>query len=438
MSSLDRSRLAIARRARCSPRVVAHGAWRRRRAGAARTAPAGASRRRRSASAPALRDEPALGTERHDAAGRRRPPAPARCARRERAPLQLDALIDAIAPIDARGAGHRRRRRSPHLPPTRRVGSKPFVDRRPERRDRRVGGAGAGPALRRVPGRRAAGQPHRRAQRDRVLRVRAEACRPSPRRSARRADFPDMLDVVARARELDAFAERSTMRSSRCTCTRAARPGASATSSSMRARHGFVPGVVPGRLVLPSARGGRAAGAGADLRLAGRARRRARPRRGARRDARASTCRRPTRSVEPFEAWQAAAQALAVGMDADDRRRRRPAAQRARLRRRSAPSSASSTTALEARDLAAGIAGGAAAVQLSVAARRRRARRRAGDRSPREPPRSARAAARAEPARELRDTPTATTCSTRRRSRTPSTTSCSRSCRRSRPSTPSC
>ena len=58
-------------------------------------------------------------------------------------------------------------------------------------------------------------------------------------------------------------------------------------------------------------------------------------------------------AVEPFKAWQAAAQALAVGLDAaivddDGQPLSGPAS------RPSAPSSARSTTALEARDLAAG------------------------------------------------------------------------------------
>ena len=68
-------------------------------------------------------------------------------------------------------------------------------------------------------------------------------------------DFPDMLEAVPpRANSITSPA--STMRSSRCTCMRAAPRGASATSSSTRAHHGFVPGVVPGRLVLPSAEEG--------------------------------------------------------------------------------------------------------------------------------------------------------------------------------------
>jgi hypothetical protein len=65
------------------------------------------------------------------------------------------------------------------------------------------------------------------------------------------AEVPDMLDVVARARELDAFA---SPRDAQLTLT--LRSDAVAWSvgfiQQCAARHGFVPGVVPGRMVLPS------------------------------------------------------------------------------------------------------------------------------------------------------------------------------------------
>ena len=70
------------------------------------------------------------------------------------------------------------------------------------------------------------------------------------------ADFPDMLEVVARARELDAFAGQHDAQLAVHLRAQRRRRGASATCSSMRARHGFVPGVVPGRLVLPAAEEG--------------------------------------------------------------------------------------------------------------------------------------------------------------------------------------
>jgi hypothetical protein len=73
--------------------------------------------------------------------------------------------------------------------------------------------------------------------------------------------FPDMLDVVARARELDQFAASHDAQLARCCCApRAAwTPGFVQQSA---ARHGFVAGALPGRLGCPR-RGGRAAGADA-------------------------------------------------------------------------------------------------------------------------------------------------------------------------------
>ncbi len=69
------------------------------------------------------------------------------------------------------------------------------------------------------------------------------------------AEVPDMLEVVARGRELDAFA---SPRDAQLTLT--LRSDAVAWSvgfvQQCAARHGFVPGVVPGRMVLPSPQDG--------------------------------------------------------------------------------------------------------------------------------------------------------------------------------------
>ena len=65
------------------------------------------------------------------------------------------------------------------------------------------------------------------------------------------AQFPDMLDVVARARELDQFAAENDAQLA--VLLRA--KGASWTLGFVQQaalRHGFVPGAVPGRLVLPA------------------------------------------------------------------------------------------------------------------------------------------------------------------------------------------
>jgi len=65
-------------------------------------------------------------------------------------------------------------------------------------------------------------------------------------------DFPDMLDVVARARELDAFASPLDAQ-----LTVVLRADSVAWSvgyvQQCAARHGFVPGSLPGRMVLPGA-----------------------------------------------------------------------------------------------------------------------------------------------------------------------------------------
>jgi hypothetical protein len=64
------------------------------------------------------------------------------------------------------------------------------------------------------------------------------------------ADFPDMLEVVARARELDAFARP---RDAQLSLVLRARSVAWSVGyiQQCAARQGFVPGVVPGRLVVP-------------------------------------------------------------------------------------------------------------------------------------------------------------------------------------------
>ena len=71
-------------------------------------------------------------------------------------------------------------------------------------------------------------------------------------------EFPDMLDEVARARELDQFASaHDAQLSFTLSANRTAwSPGYVQQSA---ARLGFVPGVIPGRLVLPAQESGHAA-----------------------------------------------------------------------------------------------------------------------------------------------------------------------------------
>ena len=167
---------------------------------------------------------------------------------------RLDALIDAIAPLalEAPVSGELA---LAHLPPTRRAGSKPFYieglnaesgDWEPPAAGQRYGELQAGVQL---ANRSGALNEIEYSEFVQKLQAFAEAV-------GAMADLPDMLEVVARARELDAFAgphdAQLAVHAAR------ARRGlvAWATSSSAPARQGFVPGAVPGRLVLPSAEEG--------------------------------------------------------------------------------------------------------------------------------------------------------------------------------------
>jgi len=127
-------------------------------------------------------------------------------------------------------------------------------------------------------------------------------------------EFPDMLDVVARARELDAFA---SAHDAQLALRLNARGSAWSVGyvQQQAARHGFVPGALPGRLVLPSIEEGAppiltlnfdAQAAFAE-------------------DQEQATLRElmlafdvPQTGVEqaPFKAWCAAGEALSLGMDA--------------------------------------------------------------------------------------------------------------------------
>ncbi len=107
-----------------------------------------------------------------------------------------------------------------------------------------------------------------------------QKCRLSPKRVGALPDFPDMLDVVARARELDGFAGPLD---AQLTVRLLARSVAWSVGyvQQCAARHGLVPAAVPGRWCCLRRRR-RAAAAGAGLRCAGRAGRRPAGRRAAR------------------------------------------------------------------------------------------------------------------------------------------------------------
>jgi len=286
--------------------VVAHGAWQARRAGPKRASPM--LREEPSASAPRDSDGPELTGDdgQPDDAG-----APARRISK-RMPLQLDALIDACAPItlDAPVAGDVV---LAHLPSKRHVGSKLVVVEGLDSEN----GAWEAPAAGRRYGELQAGV--QLASRTGALneieysefvqrmQAFAEAIGAS-------MDPPDMLDVMARARELDTFASQHDAQLAVHLHARGAAWSVGYIQQHAR-RHGFVPGVAAGRLVYPSTEEG--APPVLTLTYDSQAALADEPDRAAVRDVTlAFDVPQTDASVEPFKAWQAAAQALAVGMDA--------------------------------------------------------------------------------------------------------------------------
>jgi hypothetical protein len=225
---------------------------------------------------------------------------------------RLDALIDAIAllRLDAQVSGALV---LAHLPPTRRAGSKPFLiegrnadsgEWEPPEADQRYSQIQAGVQLANRSG----------ALNEIEYSEFVQAVQPFCEAIGALPDFPDMLEVVARARELDAFANQ-------CDAQLAVHLHARKTAWSVAyiqhhaGRHGFVPGIVPGRLVLPSTD----AGAPPMLTLAfdALAALDDNPSQAAVRDVTLSFDVPQTEpEAEPFVAWQASAQALALGMDA--------------------------------------------------------------------------------------------------------------------------
>jgi hypothetical protein len=185
-------------------------------------------------------DEPGLG----DVPAAARPPAPV-----IRRSVRIDALIDAIATItpDALVTGDLALQQ---MPPTRRAGGKPF----------QVEGLNANTGEWEAP---RAGQRYSEFQAGLQMANRSGALneieysefvqkiQPFADGLSARVDFPDMLEVVARARELDQFASQHDAQL--CAVLRANSVAwALGYVQQCAARHGFVPGAVPGRLVLPS------------------------------------------------------------------------------------------------------------------------------------------------------------------------------------------
>ncbi len=221
--------------------VVAHGAWSARRA-SPRQAEGGESGARLE---PVLGEAAAGPTAATEAAALPDlPPLPQR-----KPSARLDPLIDAIAPItlEAPVSGELA---LTHLPPSRRAGTKPFL----------IEGLNAESGEWELP---ASGQRYGEFQAGVQMANRSGALNQIEFSEfvQKLQDFaegvggmvevPDMIDVVARARELDGFASEHD---AQLAITLAANGAAWSVGylQQCAGRRGFVPGVLPGRLVLPS------------------------------------------------------------------------------------------------------------------------------------------------------------------------------------------
>ena len=234
-----------------------------------------------------------------------------------RAPLprkaaRLDPLIDAIAmlTLDAPVTGDLA---LVHLPPSRRAGAKPFL----------IEGLNAQTNEWELP---AAGQRYSEFQAGVQMANRSGALNEIEYSEfvqklqgfadgvGAMAELPDMLDVVARARELDSFASDHDAQLS---LTLSANGAAWSLGflQQCAGRRGFVPGVLPGRLVMPGAHDGSPAVLvlAFDSQVA------------LQDDPSAASVRavqlsldvpQTAESAEPFPAWHEAARLLAADMDA--------------------------------------------------------------------------------------------------------------------------
>jgi hypothetical protein len=290
--------------------LIAHGAWQSRKAGpkrVAQAAPAGSVRETASGGI-----EPSFGPVDSSADAAPVEPAPELRAARRLVP-RLDALVDGIATLalEVQVSGDLA---AGHLPPSRRAGGKPFM----------IEGLNAESGEWEAP---VVAHRYREFQAGVLLANRtgalneieysefvqkvqafADAIGALP-------DFPDMLDVVARARELDTFASEHDAQLAVHLRARAAAWSVGYIQQHA-ARHGFVPGLVPGRLVLPSAEEG--APPVLTLTFDAQAALADDPNQAAVRDVTlAFDVPQTDPKAEPFSAWQASAQALALGMDAD-------------------------------------------------------------------------------------------------------------------------
>ncbi len=226
--------------------VVLHGWWQARRASPRRAALPPEGERIE----PALHEDGAV--DGGDAGGDTHPATPPPPERRveARRPARLDALIDALVPLTLESPVSGEFVLS-HLPPSRRAGTKLLLIEgldtetgawEPPIAGRRYGELQAGVQL---ASRSGALNEIEYSEFVQKVQAFADAVSAVP-------DFPDMLDVVGRARELDAFAGPLD---AVLTVTLRANNVAWSVGylQQCAGRLGFVAGAVPGRLVLPAA-----------------------------------------------------------------------------------------------------------------------------------------------------------------------------------------
>jgi len=227
--------------------VVAHGAWQARKAGPKRAAePAERTEPRE----PVLGDLDPLAAARIDAQADDGPMlAPRERRIGKRVTQRLDALIDSIAPltVDAPLSGELV---IAHLPATRRAGGKPFLieglNSETAEWEAPVPGQRYGEFQAGIQLANRTGAMNEIEYSEFVQKVQAFADA-----IGAMADFPDMLEAVAGARELDNFASQHDAQLAVHLQSRGAAWSVGYIQQN-GARHGFVAGVVPGRLVLPA------------------------------------------------------------------------------------------------------------------------------------------------------------------------------------------
>jgi len=307
--------------------VIAHGAWTARRAGPKRASeprapgearepvlldPSAAAHGGAEGGATAV-DSEAPGAIDVSAVATDPAIAPAALRAPKKTTPRLDALIDALATlaVEAPVSGDHV---LPHLPTTRRVGSKVLMieglnaetgEWEPPAAGQRYSEFQAGVQLANRTGALNEIEYSEFVQRVQAF---ADAASAMP-------DVPDMLEAMARARELDAFAGQHDAQLAVHLHARATAWSVGYVQQHAR-QQGFVAGAVPGRLVLPAAEEG--APPVLTLTFDPQAALSEQPDLAAVRDVTlAFDVPQTDPSAQPFAAWQSTAQALAGAMDAD-------------------------------------------------------------------------------------------------------------------------